>query len=108
VSLSSRCTALHILTGLVLVAFIGQCRKRGDTVETAVYEGTVFHLRPVLMTTARASLGFLPMASSISAGAEVERPLATVVIGEIATSTVLTLLVLPAIYPRFGKGRDPA
>ena len=48
--------------GLVLVAFIGQCRKRGDTVETAVYEGTVFHLRPVLMTAARASLGFLPVA----------------------------------------------
>ena len=63
---------LIVLWTLVLVAFIGQCRKRGDTVETAVYEGTVFHLRPVLMTAARASLGFLPMASSISAGAEVE------------------------------------
>jgi cobalt-zinc-cadmium resistance protein CzcA len=93
------------LNGLVLVAFIGQFRERGNTLDAAVYEGTLLRLRPVLMTAAVASLGFLPMALSTSAGAEVQRPLATVVIGGIITSTVLTLLVLPAIYPWFGAAQ---
>ena len=98
-------SGVAVLNGLVLVAFIGQFRKRGESVETAVYQGTLIRLRPVLMTAAVASLGFLPMALSTSAGAEVQRPLATVVIGGIVTSTFLTLLVLPAIYAWFD--RDP-
>ena len=98
-------SGVAVLNGLVLVAFIGQFRKRGDTLDTAVYEGTLLRLRPVLMTAAVASLGFLPMALSTSAGAEVQRPLATVVIGGIITSTVLTLLVLPTVYPWFGAAQ---
>lgn len=94
-------SGVAVLNGLVLVAFVGQFRKRGDSLETAVYQATLIRLRPVLMTAAVASLGFLPMALSTSAGAEVQRPLATVVIGGIITSTFLTLLVLPAVYPWF-------
>jgi cobalt-zinc-cadmium resistance protein CzcA len=94
-------SGVAVLNGLVLVAFIGQFRQQGGPLEAAVYEATLVRLRPVLMTAAVASLGFLPMALSTSAGAEVQRPLATVVIGGIVTSTVLTLLVLPAIYPWF-------
>ena len=94
-------SGVAVLNGLVLVAFIGQFRTRGEPLETAVYQGTLLRLRPVLMTATVASLGFLPMALSTSAGAEVQRPLATVVIGGIVTSTFLTLLVLPAIYPLF-------
>jgi cobalt-zinc-cadmium resistance protein CzcA len=91
------------LNGVVLVAFIQQFLKRGENVEAAVYQATLIRLRPVLMTAAVASLGFLPMALSTSAGAEVQRPLATVVIGGIVTSTFLTLLVLPALYAWFAK-----
>jgi cobalt-zinc-cadmium resistance protein CzcA len=94
-------SGVAVLNGLVLVGFIDQFRKRGESLERAVYDGTLIRLRPVLMTAAVASLGFLPMALSMSAGAEVQRPLATVVIGGIVTSTLLTLLVLPAVYPWF-------
>ena len=94
-------SGIAVLNGLVLVAFIGQFRQGGGPLEAAVYEATLARLRPVLMPAAVASLGFLPMALSASAGAEVQRPLATVVIGGIITSTALTLLVLPAIYPWF-------
>jgi cobalt-zinc-cadmium resistance protein CzcA len=94
-------SGVAVLNGLVLVGFIDQFRNRGESLETAVYQGTLIRLRPVLMTAAVASLGFLPMALSTSAGAEVQRPLATVVIGGIVTSTFLTLLVLPAVYPWF-------
>ena len=102
-------SGVGVLNGLVLVAFIARFRERGESQEAAVYQGTLLRLRPVLMTAAVASLGFLPMALSSSAGAEVQRPLATVVIGGIVTSTFLTLLVLPAVYPWFaGKGtQDP-
>lgn len=96
-------SGVAVLNGLVLVTFVGQFRQRGGPLEAAVYEATLVRLRPVLMTAAVASLGFLPMALSTSAGAEVQRPLATVVIGGIVTSTVLTLLVLPAIYPWFQR-----
>jgi cobalt-zinc-cadmium resistance protein CzcA len=96
-------SGVAVLNGLVLVAFIGRFHQQGESLETAVYQGTLLRLRPVLMTAAVASLGFLPMALSTSAGAEVQRPLATVVIGGIITSTFLTLLVLPAIYPWFGQ-----
>lgn len=100
-------SGVAVLNGIVLVAFIGRFRQQGESLETAVYQGTLLRLRPVLMTAAVASLGFLPMALSTSAGAEVQRPLATVVIGGIVTSTFLTLLVLPAIYPWFvGQHRE--
>jgi len=99
-------SGVAVLNGLVLVAFIGRFHQQGESLETAVYQGTLLRLRPVLMTAAVASLGFLPMALSTSAGAEVQRPLATVVIGGITTSTFLTLLVLPAIYPWFGKALE--
>jgi len=99
-------SGVAVLNGLVLVAFIGRLHQQGEPLETAVYQGTLLRLRPVLMTAAVASLGFLPMALSTSAGAEVQRPLATVVIGGIITSTFLTLLVLPAIYPWFGHALD--
>ena len=94
-------SGVAVLNGLVLAAFIAQFRKEGEPLETAVYQATLVRLRPVLMTAAVASFGFLPMALSTSSGAEVQRPLATVVIGGIVTSTFLTLLVLPAIYPWF-------
>src|SRR6202049_4063693 len=99
-------SGVAVLNGLVLVAFIGQFRTREQTLDVAVYQATVVRLRPVLMTAAVASLGFLPMALSTSAGGEVQPPLATVVIGGIITSTFLTLLVLPAIYPWFGHALD--
>jgi cobalt-zinc-cadmium resistance protein CzcA len=95
-------SGVAVLNGLVLVAFVGQFRKRVETLETAIYQATLVRLRPVLMTAAVASLGFLPMALSTSAGAEVQRPLATVVIGGIITSTILTLIVLPTLYVWFG------
>jgi cobalt-zinc-cadmium resistance protein CzcA len=86
-----------VLNGVVMVAFINQNRATGMPWTDAIRDGALARLRPVLMTAAVASFGFLPMALSTSAGAEVQRPLATVVIGGIATSTLLTLLVLPAL-----------
>ena len=72
--------------------------KRGRDVRSAVIEGSLTRLRPILMTAAVAAFGFIPMALSTSAGAEVQRPLATVVIGGIVSSTFLTLIVLPVLY----------
>jgi cobalt-zinc-cadmium resistance protein CzcA len=86
------------LNGLVMVTFIDQLRARGMPLEDAVVEGAVTRLRPVLVTALVASLGFLPMALATGTGAEVQRPLATVVVGGLASSTALTLLVLPALY----------
>jgi cobalt-zinc-cadmium resistance protein CzcA len=91
-------SGVAVLNGVVMVAFINQLRKEGKTVSEAVAAGALTRLRPVLMTAFVASLGFLPMAVSTSAGAEVQRPLATVVIGGLVTSTLLTLFVLPALY----------
>ncbi len=87
-----------ILNGLVLVTYVNQLRSDGRTVGQAIREGAVVRLRPVLATATVASVGFLPMALSTSAGAEVQRPLATVVIGGLISSTVLTLFVLPTVY----------
>jgi len=87
-----------VLNGVVLLTYISQLRREGLTLEAAVTEGAKTRLRPVLMTALVASLGFVPMAVSTGAGAEVQRPLATVVIGGLVTSTLLTLLVLPSIY----------
>ncbi|HLF93486.1 MAG TPA: CusA/CzcA family heavy metal efflux RND transporter [Planctomycetota bacterium] len=94
-----------VLNGLVLVSYIRQLREQGTPVEQAVLEGGLTRMRPVLMTALVASLGFIPMALSTGDGAEVQRPLATVVIGGLVTSTLLTLLVIPAIYRWFDLGR---
>lgn len=97
-----------VLNGLVLVTYINQMRNEGMGVMEAAVHAAEVRLRPVLMTALVASLGFLPMALSTSAGAEVQRPLATVVIGGLVTSTLLTLLVLPAIYRWFAKDQAEA
>ncbi len=91
-----------VLNGVVMVSYINRLRDEGQTLDKAVSEGAMTRLRPVLMTALVASLGFIPMAISASAGAEVQRPLATVVIGGLITSTALTLLILPALYQWFG------
>jgi cobalt-zinc-cadmium resistance protein CzcA len=94
-----------VLNGVVLVSYIKQMREEGAQLMEAAMNAAEIRLRPVLMTALVASLGFVPMALSTSAGAEVQRPLATVVIGGLITSTLLTLLVLPAIYRWFEKER---
>jgi len=94
-----------VLNGIVLIAQFNRLRAEGMTdLEQIVHHGTAERLRPVLMTALVASLGFLPMALSHSAGAEVQKPLATVVIGGLVTSTLLTLVVLPVLYIYFEKG----
>jgi cobalt-zinc-cadmium resistance protein CzcA len=87
-----------VLNGVVLLAYINQLREQGRPLEEAVREGSEIRLRPVLMTALVASFGFIPMAISTSQGSEVQRPLATVVIGGLITSTLLTLVVLPVLY----------
>jgi cobalt-zinc-cadmium resistance protein CzcA len=89
---------IAVLNGVVLVEHLNHLRDRGLDLEKAVREGAMDRLRPVLMTALVASLGFVPMAISSSAGAEVQRPLASVVIGGLVTSTFLTLFVLPLLY----------
>jgi cobalt-zinc-cadmium resistance protein CzcA len=90
-----------VLNGVVMVSYINHLREEGRAVADAVREGAEIRLRPVLMTALVASLGFIPMAIATSAGAEVQRPLATVVIGGLVTSTLLTLLILPMLYGWF-------
>ena len=94
-----------VLNGVVMVSYINKLREEGKSVADAVREGAETRLRPVLMTALVASLGFIPMALATSAGAEVQRPLATVVIGGLITSTLLTLLILPTLYGWFEKER---
>ncbi|MGE8413273.1 MAG: efflux RND transporter permease subunit [Pseudomonas sp.] len=91
-------SGVAVLNGLVMIAFIRNLREEGRPLSVAIREGALTRLRPVLMTALVASLGFVPMALATGTGAEVQRPLATVVIGGILSSTVLTLLVLPALY----------
>lgn len=94
-----------VLNGIVLIGYFNQLKAEGMTdVYERIREGTKVRLRPVIMTAAVASLGFLPMAISSSAGAEVQKPLATVVIGGLITATLLTLIVLPILYLYFEKG----
>jgi len=81
-----------------MLSFIRDLRIKGVALEIAIIEGALTRLRPVLMTALVASLGFVPMALNVGTGAEVQRPLATVVIGGIISSTLLTLLVLPVLY----------
>jgi cobalt-zinc-cadmium resistance protein CzcA len=90
-----------VLNGVVLVTYIVELRQAGKDPMEAAFEGAMIRVRPVLMTALVATLGFIPMALSTGAGAEVQRPLATVVIGGLITSTILTLLVLPAVYRWF-------
>ncbi|MBP8080525.1 MAG: efflux RND transporter permease subunit, partial [Arenimonas sp.] len=105
-------SGVAVLNGLVMIAFIRKLREQGDPLDEAVVDGALGRLRPVLMTALVASLGFIPMAFNVGAGSEVQRPLATVVIGGIISSTLLTLLVLPALYRRLQRvtstGRETA
>lgn len=91
-------SGVAVLNGLVLISFMNELRKEGASIDTAVRDGALTRLRPVLMTALVASLGFVPMAIATGPGAEVQRPLATVVIGGIISSTLLTLIVLPVLY----------
>ena len=91
-------SGVAVLNGLVMIAFIRKLREQGDRLDDAIVDGALGRLRPVLMTALVASLGFLPMALNVGTGSEVQRPLATVVIGGIVSSTLLTLLVLPVLY----------
>jgi len=94
---------IALLNGIVMVSFINDLRRQGKSVKEAVEEGARERLRPVLMTGTVATIGFIPMALSTGLGAEVQRPLATVVIGGLITSTLLTLFVLPTLYSWFEK-----
>lgn len=97
-----------VLNGIVLISFFNQLQKEGRTnINRRILQGVNVRLRPVAMTASVASLGFLPMAISASAGAEVQRPLATVVIGGLVTSTLLTLIVLPVLYSIFMSNKKP-
>ncbi len=99
-------SGVAVLNGLVMITRINQLVREGIEANKAIIEGALSRFRPVLMTALVASLGFVPMAIATGAGAEVQKPLATVVIGGLITATILTLLVLPAIYKRFNLARD--
>ncbi len=99
-------SGVAVLNGLVMIAFIRKLREQGDRLDDAITDGALGRLRPVLVTALVASLGFLPMAFNVGAGSEVQRPLATVVIGGIVSSTLLTLLVLPALYRWLHRGTE--
>ena len=101
-------SGVAVLNGLVIITFIEKLRKQGLALADAVRQGALTRLRPVLMTALVASLGFIPMAIATGAGAEVQRPLATVVIGGVISSTILTLLVLPGLYVLFRRERSEA
>jgi cobalt-zinc-cadmium resistance protein CzcA len=94
-------SGIAVLNGLVLVTTINQLRLQGVPGEQAIIRGALTRLRPVLMTALVAALGFVPMAIATGTGAEVQKPLATVVIGGLLTATLLTLVVLPALYKRY-------
>jgi heavy metal efflux system protein len=91
-------SGVAVLNGLVMITFINKLREEGSSLEEAIIQGALTRLRPVLMTALVASLGFVPMAIATGTGAEVQKPLATVVIGGLVSSTLLTLMVLPALY----------
>jgi cobalt-zinc-cadmium resistance protein CzcA len=101
-------SGIAVLNGIMLISFINQLREQGRNLRDAVVEGTLTRLRPKLMTALVASFGFVPMAISTGAGAEVQRPLATVVIGGIITSTFLTLVLLPVLYEWIERNVRPA
>jgi cobalt-zinc-cadmium resistance protein CzcA len=91
-------SGVAVLDGLVMLSYFNQLREEGKHVRDAVIEGALTRLRPILMTALVASLGFVPMAIATGAGAEVQRPLAIVVIGGLLTSTFLKLVLLPVLY----------
>ena len=99
-------SGVAVLNGLVMITFINKLREEGQPLNDAVIQGAIARLRPVLMTALVASLGFLPMALATGRGAEVQRPLATVVAGGILSSTALTLLLLPVLYRLFARDRQ--
>ena len=99
-------SGVAVLNGVVMLSFIKDLRERGMGLDEAIREGALTRLRPVLMTALVASLGFVPMAFNVGAGSEVQRPLATVVIGGIISSTILTLIVLPALYRLIHGSRE--
>jgi cobalt-zinc-cadmium resistance protein CzcA len=101
-------SGVAVLNGLVIIVFIEKLRGEGLSLLEAVRQSALTRLRPVLMTALVASLGFIPMATASGAGAEVQRPLATVVIGGVISSTILTLLVLPALYVLFRRDETKA
>lgn len=96
-------SGIAVLNGLVMITYINDLVKKGMSIRDAITEGALTRLRPVLMTALVASLGFVPMALATGTGAEVQKPLATVVIGGLITATLLTLIVLPALYKLFSK-----
>ncbi|HET8939975.1 MAG TPA: efflux RND transporter permease subunit, partial [Polyangiales bacterium] len=96
-----------VLNGLVLVSFARHLEERGTSHQEAIREAAELRLRPVLMTALVASLGFVPMALSTAPGSEVQRPLATVVIGGLISATLLTIFVLPTVYAWVGKTSRP-
>lgn len=99
-------SGIAVLNSLVLITYINQLRENGMEKEESIIIGASTRLRPVLMTALVASLGFLPMALSTSTGAEVQKPLASVVIGGLISATILTLLALPSLYKLFSKNKD--
>jgi cobalt-zinc-cadmium resistance protein CzcA len=101
-------SGVAILNGLVLVTFIKQKLAAGDPLNQAVREGCLVRLRPVLMTALVAAVGFIPMAVNVGVGGEVQRPLATVVIGGVVSNTLLTLVVLPVLFALWGNRRQAA
>jgi cobalt-zinc-cadmium resistance protein CzcA len=101
-------SGVAVLNGLVMLSFIRQLGHRGMPLAKAIEEGALTRFRPVVMTALVASLGFLPMAFATGTGAEVQKPLATVVIGGLISATLLTLAVLPALYMRYGGATDGA
>jgi heavy metal efflux system protein len=96
-------SGVAVLNGLVMLTSIKQLVAEGRPLRAAIRDGALTRLRPVVMTALVASLGFVPMALATGTGAEVQRPLATVVIGGLISATLLTLVVLPALYARFGR-----
>ena len=104
-------SGVAVLNGLVMISYFNQLRDEGKSVRDAVIEGSMTRLRPVIVTAVVASLGFVPMALAHGSGAEVQRPLATVVIGGILSSTILTLVLLPVLYEwverKRGMGNKP-
>jgi heavy metal efflux system protein len=100
-------SGVAVLNGLVMITFINNLREQGKPLEEAIIQGALTRLRPVLMTALVASVGFIPMAIATGTGAEVQKPLATVVIGGLISSTLLTLMVLPALYALVeGRNQD--
>jgi cobalt-zinc-cadmium resistance protein CzcA len=98
-------SGIAVLNGLVMRTYIRQLMDQGHAAKDAIIEGAMTRLRPVAMTALVASFGFVPMALATGTGAEVQRPIATVVIGGLISATLLTLLVLPALYTLFGEER---